>query len=59
LPINPAPDGGLAVTVAGPDDVRVSFTVPRFMSRGDELGEVARIVIRARERMDRAAGLGA
>lgn len=59
LPINPAPDDGLAVTVAGPDDVRVRFTVPGFMSRGDELGEVARIVIRAWERMDRASGLGA
>jgi hypothetical protein len=59
LPINPASDGGLAVTVAGPDDVCVRFTVPGFMSRGDELGEVTRIVIRAWERMDRASGLGA
>ena len=49
----------VAVTVAGPDDVRVSFTVPGFLSRGDELGEVTRIVIRAWERMDRASGLGA
>jgi hypothetical protein len=59
LPMQPAPDGALAVTLAGPDDVLVRFTVPAFLSRGDELGEVARIVIRAWERMDRAAGLGA
>jgi hypothetical protein len=47
------------VTLAGPDDVQIGFTVPDFLSRGDELGEVARIVIRAWERMDRASGLGA
>ena len=49
----------LAVEMAGPDDVRVAFSVPDFLSRGDELGEVARIVIRAWERKERAAGLGA
>jgi hypothetical protein len=59
LPIEPAGDDALAVTVEGPDDVRVAFTVPDFLSRGDELGEVARIVIRGWERMDRASGLGA
>ena len=59
LPIQPAADGTLAVTLEGPDDVQVRFTVPAFLSRGDELGEVARIVIRAWERMDRASGLGA
>jgi hypothetical protein len=59
LPIAPTGDDALAVTVTGPDNVRVSFTVPGFLSRGDELGEVTRIVIRAWERMDRASGLGA
>ena len=59
LPIEPAGEEMLAVTVAGPDDVRASFTVPDFVSRGEELGEIARLVIRARERMDRSAGLGA
>ena len=59
LPIRPAGEAALDVTVAGPDGVEVGFTVPGFMSRGDELGEVARIVIRAWERMDRASGLGA
>jgi hypothetical protein len=49
----------LSVELAGPDDARVAFTVPGFLSRGDELGEVARIVIRAWERKERAAGLGA
>lgn len=54
-------DGGdaLAVDMAGPDGARVAFTVPDFLNRGDELGEVARIVIRAWERTERAAGLGA
>jgi hypothetical protein len=59
LPFQPANDDAFDVTLAGPDDVRVSFRVPDFLSRGDELGEVARIVIRAWERMDRASGLGA
>jgi hypothetical protein len=45
--------------MAGPDDAHVTFTVPDFLSRGDELGEVARVVIRAWERTVRAAGLGA
>jgi len=49
----------LAVEMSGPDGARVAFTVPDFLSRGDELGEVARIVIRAWERKERAAGLGA
>jgi hypothetical protein len=61
-------DGGIAVPDApgwryvsvldGPDEAIATFTVPAFLSRGDELGEVARIVIRAWERMDRASGLG-
>jgi hypothetical protein len=54
-------DGGdaLAVELAGPEDASVAFTVPDFLSRGDEIGEVARVVIRAWERTQRAAGLGA
>lgn len=59
LPIRPGDNDALDVTLAGPDDVQIAFTVPDFLSRGDELGEVARIVIRAWERMDRASGLGA
>lgn len=49
----------LAVQLAGPDDVRLEFIVPNFLSRGDELGEVGRIVIRAWERKERSEGLGA
>jgi hypothetical protein len=48
----------LAVELGGPDDARLEFTVPSILSRGDELGEVARIVIRAWERTERSAGLG-
>jgi hypothetical protein len=54
-----AADESLAVTLDGPDETTATFIVPAFLSRGDELGEVARIVIRAWERMDRASGLGA
>ena len=57
--IEPAADEALAVTVEGPGRTQIRFTVPAFLSRGAELGEVARIVIRARVRMDRSAGLGA
>lgn len=60
LPISAAPgDDALTVSAEREDGLRVSFTVPGFLSRGDELGEVARIVIRARERTERAEGLGA
>ncbi len=54
-------DGGdaLAVELEGPDDAKVAFSVPDFLGRGDEIGEVARVVIRAWERTQRAAGLGA
>jgi hypothetical protein len=54
-------DGGdaIAVELEGPEDARIAFTVPDFLARGDEIGEVARVVIRAWERTQRAAGLGA
>ena len=48
----------LVVELEGPDDAHAAFTVPGFLGRGDEIGEVARIVIRAWERTQRAAGLG-
>ena len=57
--IHGAGDNAISVEMAGPDDAQVAFTVPDFLSRGDELGEVARVVIRAWERTVRAAGLGA
>jgi hypothetical protein len=59
LSIHGHPDAALEVELAGPDGVCVAFTVPNFLNRGDELGEVARIVIRSWERKERAAGLGA
>ena len=57
--IHGAGGDALSVEMAGPDDAHVTFTVPDYLSRGDELGEVARVVIRAWERTVRAAGLGA
>ncbi len=57
--IEPDGEDSLAVTVEGSEGALVTFSVPTFVSRGEELGEVTRIVIRARERMDRSAGLGA
>jgi hypothetical protein len=57
--IHGAGGDAISVEMAGPDDAQAAFTVPDFLSRGDELGEVARVVIRAWERTVRAAGLGA
>jgi hypothetical protein len=56
-----APPGAEALTVTAEreDGLTITFTVPAYVSRGDELGDVARIVIRARERTERAEGLGA
>jgi hypothetical protein len=58
LSIHGHADDALAVELAGPDDAHVAFVVPNFLSRGDEIGEVARVVIRAWERTVRAAGVG-
>jgi hypothetical protein len=51
-------DGPIAVTAEGPEGVTVMFSVPTYVSRGDELGEITRLVIRARVRMERSAGVG-
>jgi len=56
--IRGAADHSLAVELRGPDDAQAAFTVPDFLGRGDEIGEVARVVIRAWERTERAAGVG-
>jgi hypothetical protein len=53
-----AEGGPIAITAEGPDEVTVTFSVPKYVSRGDELGEITRLVIRARLRMERSAGLG-
>lgn len=41
------------------DGEQVSFTLPSFVEQGDELGEIALLVIRSRERWRELKGLGA
>lgn len=41
------------------DGEEVSFTLPDFVEQGDEIGAVALVVIRARERWRELKGLGA
>ena len=40
------------------DGEEVRFTLPAFMEQGDELGEIALLVIRARERWRELKGVG-
>ena len=40
------------------DDEEVTFTMPDFVEQGDELGEIALLVIRARQRWRELKGLG-
>ena len=40
------------------DGEQVHFTMPAFVEQGDELGEIALIVIRARERWRELKGVG-
>jgi hypothetical protein len=59
LPIETDTEGGpITVTAEGPEGVTVTFSVPTYVSRGDELGDITRLVIHARVRMERSAGLG-
>jgi hypothetical protein len=61
-PFEPVGDGderALTVTAERSDGLTVSFTVPAYLTRGDELHEVTCVIIRARERTERTAGLGA
>ena len=41
------------------DGEEVVFTLPSFVEQGDELGEIALLVIRARQRWRELKGLGA
>ena len=41
------------------DGEEVRFTLPAFVEQGDELGEIALLVIRARQRWRELKGLGA
>jgi len=55
-----AGDDGVAVTVVREDDgCELRFVVPTVVQRGNELGQIAKIVIGAQERVDRSEGLGA
>jgi hypothetical protein len=47
------------ITLERNDGERVEMTLPSFIERGDELHEIALIVIRARERWRDLKGLGA
>jgi hypothetical protein len=40
------------------DGEKTSFTLPAFVEQGDELGEIALLVIRARERWRELKGVG-
>ena len=40
------------------DGEQVQFTLPSFVEQGDELGEIALLVIRARQRWRELKGLG-
>jgi hypothetical protein len=59
LPFAAGTEGGpITITAEGPDGLAVTFSVPTYVSRGDELREITGLVIRARIRMERAAGVG-
>jgi hypothetical protein len=47
------------ITLVRDDGETVRMTLPSFVERGDELAEIARLVIRARERWRELKGLGA
>lgn len=59
LPIETDAEGGpITVTAEGPEGVTVTFSVPKYVSEGEQLGDITRLVIHARLRMERSAGLG-
>jgi hypothetical protein len=47
------------ITLERDDGVKAAMTLPEFVTRGDELSEIARLVARARDRWDELKGLGA
>ena len=46
------------ILVREEDGEQVRFTMPAFVEQGDELGEIALLVIRARERWRELKGVG-
>jgi hypothetical protein len=49
----------IEVTAEREDGLTVTFAVPKYVSRGEDIHRVACVVIDARERMERSKGLGA
>ena len=47
------------ITLERDDGERVELTLPSFVEQGDELEQIARLVIQARERWGELKGLGA
>jgi hypothetical protein len=47
------------ITLVREDGAELQMTLPSFVEQGDELAEIARLVIRARERWRDLKGLGA
>jgi hypothetical protein len=47
------------ITLVREDGLEVGMTLPSFVEQTDELAEIARLVIRARERWRELKGLGA
>lgn len=47
------------ITLQRDDGERVEMTLPSFVAQGDELEQIARLVITARERWSDLKGLGA
>jgi len=58
-PFEATEEGDIVVSATGPGDAVVRFSVPSYVSRGSEIGEIARLVIGALDRMHRSEGLGA
>jgi hypothetical protein len=59
LPFDVGGDAIEVTVVRENDGCRLTFTVPAVVQRGAEIGQIARIVITAQERVDRSEGLGA
>ena len=58
-PFEPQGDSVAITLVRDGDGCRLRFVVPSVVQRGNELGQIAKIVIGAQERVDRSEGLGA
>ena len=50
--------GNHVITLVRDDGAEVVFTLPHFVEQGDELAEIAVIVVRAAERWRELKGLG-